>query len=31
MLVFREENAQNSFELAKFTGQLANPFRKIGD
>nr|DAH85458.1 MAG TPA: hypothetical protein [Caudoviricetes sp.] len=31
MLVMREENAQNNFELAKFTGQLANPLRKVGD
>jgi len=31
MLVMREENAQNQVALAKLTGQLANPFIKVGD
>lgn len=30
MLVMREENAQNQVALAKLTGQLANPFIKVG-
>ncbi|WP_185738669.1 MULTISPECIES: hypothetical protein [Clostridium] len=31
MLVMREESAQSQIALAKLTGQIANPFRKIGD
>ena len=31
MLVMREEDAQNQIALAKLTGQIANPFIKVGD
>ena len=30
MLVMREESAQSQIALAKLTGQIANPFIKVG-